>query len=282
MIFLKTKNLSLIKRFFSTSIEKKEVYLKLSTGSDSGIASLIFDRAERKNAIGKKFLNEFSNALESVRNNKDVRVLIVQSNVPKTFCAGADLKERMEMPQNEVDSFVHLLRTTFNNLSTLPIPTISVIDGVALGGGLEIAMATDFRIAGSSALMGLTEAKLAIIPGAGGTQRLPRIVGVAKAKELIFTGRKLNSVEAKEIDLVSYAVEGSGVQKALELAREILPNGPISIKMAKIAIDKGSELDINSGLSLEQTCYGNIIPTKDRIEGLTAFKEKRTPVYKGE
>ncbi|KAJ3222773.1 hypothetical protein HK099_001941 [Clydaea vesicula] len=249
---------------------------------DSGIASLIFDRAERKNAIGKKFLNEFSNALESVRNNKDVRVLIVQSNVPKTFCAGADLKERMEMPQNEVDSFVHLLRTTFNNLSTLPIPTISVIDGVALGGGLEIAMATDFRIAGSSALMGLTEAKLAIIPGAGGTQRLPRIVGVAKAKELIFTGRKLNSVEAKEIDLVSYAVEGSGVQKALELAREILPNGPISIKMAKIAIDKGSELDINSGLSLEQTCYGNIIPTKDRIEGLTAFKEKRTPVYKGE
>lgn len=172
------------------------------------------------------------------------------------------------------------------------MPTISVIDGAALGGGLEMALATDIRIAGSEAKLGLPETKLAIIPGAGGTQRLPRLIGLSKAKELIFTGQVLGNTRAAELGLVNYAVQGSGYDKALEMAGSILSGGPVAIRMAKLALDKGSQLDLyalvthhshnsSSGLAFEQACYAQIIPTQDRLEGLAAFKEKRKPVYKG-
>ncbi|KAJ3058476.1 hypothetical protein HK102_010484 [Quaeritorhiza haematococci] len=275
----------------------------------SGIAILNFNRPAVKNAIGRNFLNQFLEALDKLRVNRQVRVVILRSTVDGVFCAGADLKERSTMPQEEVDGFVHGLRTAFSNFASLPMPTIAAIDGFALGGGLEVAMAADFRVAGPKAKLGLPETKLAIIPGAGGTQRLPRLVGISKAKELIFTGKILSPSEAHQIGLVDHTSDGSAYDKALELARQIIPQGPVAIRMAKTAIDKGAELDISSGLALEQTCYANIIPTKDRLEGkrrstdekndtlsrgndaqrpcmphlgLQAFKEKRVPVYKGE
>ncbi|KAJ3102921.1 hypothetical protein HDU96_009466 [Phlyctochytrium bullatum] len=185
------------------------------------------------------------------------------------------------MSQPEVAAFVHGLRSAFSELETLPVPTISAIDGAALGGGLEVALATDIRVAGAGAKLGLPETRLAIIPGAGGTQRLPRIIGIPKAKELVFTARVLNAQDALSYGLVNYAVEGSAYEKAIALAREILPSGPVAVKMAKQAIDKGTQLDMASGLAFEQTCYAQVIPTEDRLEGLRAFKEKRTPVYKG-
>ncbi|RHZ86203.1 hypothetical protein Glove_53g29 [Diversispora epigaea] len=210
------------------------------------------------------------------------RVVVLRSLVDRAFCSGADLKERANMSPNEVKKFIQNIQRVFRDLETLPIPTIAVIDGAALGGGLELALCCDIRVSGKSAKIGLPETKLAIIPGAGGTQRLSRLIGIAKAKELIFTGRILNSQNALDSGIVNYAVqEGSSYPFALKLAKEILPNGPIALEMAKLAIDRGIQLDLDSALEFENACYAQVIPTEDRIEGLKAFREKRPPIYGG-
>jgi len=167
------------------------------------------------------------------------------------------------------------------------MPVIAAIDGVALGGGLEMALACDLRVVADNAKVGLTETKLAIIPGGGGTQRLPRIVGPAIAKELIYTARILNGIEAHRLGLANHCVPqtetgDAAYQRALKLAQEILPNGPIGVKMAKNAITKGVEVDLATGLAIEEACYAQVIPTTDRIEALNAFREKRKANFKGE
>ncbi|KAM8802226.1 methylglutaconyl-CoA hydratase, mitochondrial isoform 2-T2 [Rhynchonycteris naso] len=200
---------------------------------------------------------------------------------------GADLKERVKMNPSEVGPFVSKVRAVINEIANLPVPTIAALDGLALGGGLELALACDIRVAASSAKMGLVETKLAIIPGAGGTQRLPRAIGVSLAKELIFSARVLDGQEAKAVGLVSHVLEqnqegDAAYRKALDLAREFLPQGPVAMRVAKLAINQGMEVDLVTGLAIEEACYAQIIPTKDRLEGLLAFKEKRSPRYKGE
>lgn len=163
------------------------------------------------------------------------------------------------------------------------MPTIAAIEGAALGGGLEMAMACDFRIAGDKAILGTPETSLAIMPGAGGTQRLPRLIGMAKAKELIYTARKISNKDAEKIGLVDYAVvSGDAMKKATALACEILPNGPIGVRMAKESINTGLQADLATAMSIERQCYAQLLPTKDRIEGLNAFREKRKPIYRGE
>ncbi|KAJ3163106.1 hypothetical protein HDU86_002275 [Geranomyces michiganensis] len=251
------------------------------TGPDAGISVINFNRPKAKNALGREFMKQFNQTLNELRFDENVRCVIVKSSVAGVFCAGADLKERATMAPVEVAAFVYGLRTAFGNLESLPIPTIAALDGAALGGGLEVALSTDIRVAGPGAKLGLPETRLAIIPGAGGTQRLPRLIGIPRAKELIFTARVLKSEEAEKIGLVNYAVEGSAYDKALEIARSILTKGPVAVKAAKLAIDRGSQVDIASGLAFEQTCYAQVIPTEDRLEGLKAFREKRDPVYKG-
>ncbi|XP_064147107.1 methylglutaconyl-CoA hydratase, mitochondrial isoform X5 [Loxodonta africana] len=200
---------------------------------------------------------------------------------------GADLKERVKMHPSEVGPFVSRVRAVVNDIANLPVPTIAAIDGLALGGGLELALACDIRVAASSAKMGLVETKLAIIPGAGGTQRLPRTVGMSLAKELIFSARVLDGQEAKAIGLISHVLEqnkegDAAYKKALDLAREFLPQGPVAMRVAKLAINQGMEVDLVTGLAIEEACYTQTIPTKDRLEGLLAFKEKRPPRFKGE
>ncbi|EGG14137.1 enoyl-CoA hydratase/isomerase domain-containing protein [Cavenderia fasciculata] len=257
-------------------------YIKLE-GKDKGISVITFNRGQVKNAIGSTLLRQFKSHLHQVRFDNESRVLVLKSSVANTFCAGADLKERSQMDQKQVAEFVYDLRQSFSDLENLPIPTIAVIEGIALGGGMEMAISCDMRIASKAAKLGLPETGLAIIPGAGGTQRLPRLIGSSRAKELIFTGQILNSSRALEIGLVEYETEnGQAYEKALEIARQITTKGPIAIKMAKLSIDKGMNVDIATGMSIEQQCYAQVIPTKDRIEGLTAFKEKRSPQYKGE
>ncbi|KAI9205542.1 ClpP/crotonase-like domain-containing protein [Polychytrium aggregatum] len=259
-----------------------ECFVERLSGDREGIYILNLNRPVAKNALGKAFMDQFRSNLHELRFDPNCRVLIVRSLVDRVFCAGADLKERQKMTQAEVAAFVHGLRTAFVDLETLPMPTISAIDGAAMGGGLEVALATDMRVAGTGAKLALPETKLAIIPGAGGTQRLPRLIGAAKAKELIFTGRILNYKQSVDWGLCNYAVEGSAFDKAVELAQEILPQGPIAIRMAKLAVDRGIQLDSASGMAFEQTCYAQVIPTEDRLEGLRAFQEKRKPVYKGQ
>ena len=188
---------------------------------------------------------------------------------------------------SEVGPFVSKLRAMVSGLNTLPVPVIAALDGAALGGGLEIALACDLRTASSSAKMGLVEAKLAILPGAGGSQRLPRLIGVPLAKELIFTGRVLDGKQAFKIGLVNHVVDqnkegNAAFNKAVEIAQEIAVNGPVAVRMAKLAINYGSEVDLTTALAFEETCYAQIIPTKDRLEGLKAFREKRPPKYIGE
>ncbi|XP_058157412.1 methylglutaconyl-CoA hydratase, mitochondrial isoform X3 [Dasypus novemcinctus] len=200
---------------------------------------------------------------------------------------GADLKERVKMHPSEVGPFVSKTRAVINEIANLPVPTIAAIDGLALGGGLELALACDIRVAASSAKMGLVETKLAIIPGAGGTQRLPRAIGMSLAKELIFSARVLDGQEAKAVGLVSHVPQqneegDAAYRKALDLAKEFLPQGPVAMRVAKLAINQGMEVDLVTGLAIEEACYAQTIPTKDRLEGLLAFKEKRPPRYKGE
>ncbi|KAF8948881.1 hypothetical protein BGZ47_001609 [Haplosporangium gracile] len=264
--------------------EGKECYLERLTGDDQGIAVLNFNRPKAFNALSRKFVGEFRDALQELRYDNDARVVIIRSLVEGAFCAGADLRERATMNMTEVRQFLTNLRDSFRELETLPIPTIAVIDGAALGGGLEMALCCDMRVGGGNkkVKIGLVETKLAIIPGAGGTQRLPRLIGIPKAKELIYSSKILNSAAAKDIGILNHAVtEESGYNKALEVAREILPMGPLAIRMAKSAIDKGTQFEIDSGLEYEQACYAQIMPSEDRLEGLASFREKRKPVYKG-
>ena len=186
------------------------------------------------------------------------------------------------MPDDEVGAFVSSLRDSFTRIAQLPIPTIAVIDGVALGGGLELALACDIRLASEKALLGLPETSLAIIPGAGGTQRLTRLLGPSKAKELIFLSSRLSGKEAEQIGLVNFFAESATLsQRAEEIASTIIEKGPIAQKMAKKAIDSGIEVDLASGLEIEKQCYSQVIYTKDRKEGLLSFTEKRKPLYEG-
>ncbi|KAJ6415682.1 ENOYL-COA HYDRATASE-RELATED [Salix viminalis] len=228
-------------------------------------------------------LRGLRNAFETIESDESAQVVLICSSVPKVFCAGADLKERKTMTPSEVQNFVNSLRSTFSFIEALRVPTVAVIEGVALGGGLEMALSCDLRICGEDAVLGLPETGLAIIPGAGGTQRLPRLVGKSRAKELIFTGRKIGGREAMPMGLANYSVPaGEAHSKALEIAREIIQKGPIAIRMAKKAINEGLEIDLPSALELEEECYEQILNTKDRLEGLTAFAEKRKPSYRGE
>ncbi|CAL5056800.1 unnamed protein product [Urochloa decumbens] len=256
------------------------VRLQKLSASDSGIVELRLERPEAKNAIGKEMLHGLRNAIEEVEADAAANVVLVSSSVPKVFCAGADLKERRLMGPNEVRDFVNSLRSTFSSIEALSIPTIAVVEGAAFGGGLELALSCDLRVCGKDAKFSLPETGLAIIPGAGGTQRLPRIIGRSRAKELIFTGRRFDAVEA--VTMVNYCVPtGEAYQKALEIAREINQKGPLAIKTAKKAINQGTEVDMTSALAVEEECYEQVLHTQDRLEGLAAFAEKRKPVYTG-
>ncbi|XP_062146787.1 probable enoyl-CoA hydratase 2, mitochondrial [Alnus glutinosa] len=261
----------------------ESVRLNRLSDSDSGIVEVRLERPGAKNAIGKDMLRGLQETFEAIERDPSANVVMICSSVPRVFCAGADLKERKTMNPSEVHLFVNSLRSTFSILEALCLPTIAVIEGAALGGGLEMALSCDLRICGEDAVLALPETGLAIIPGAGGTQRLPRLVGKAVAKELIFTGRKIGGRDAMSMGLVNYCVPaGEAHRKALEIARDVNQKGPIAIKMAKRAINEGVEMDMASALALEEECYEQLLNTKDRLEGLTAFAEKRKPRYSGE
>ena len=250
--------------------------------SENGIAQLSLNREVGKNSLSKEMVDELNQAVAQLRGDSSVRVLLIKSGVSKVFCAGADLKERLTMTNSDVETFVEKLRNSFQGVATLPIPTIAVIEGAALGGGLELALACDIRIVGARATLGLPETSLAIIPGAGGTQRLSRVIGIAKAKELIFTSARLNGEEAAAMGLVNQCVDADNALITAEgIALKIVQNGPIGVRMAKAAIDGGFGLSLEAGLEVERKCYAQVVNTEDRMEGINAFVEKRKSVYKG-
>lgn len=264
-----------------------EMLVERLSGAQQGITVLGLNRPKAKNAFNRSLVESFYDILQNLKKDNATRVVVLRSLTPGIFCAGADLKERATMNQDEVSQFVTKLRQLLISLEQLPMPVIAALDGTALGGGLEMALACDIRTAAQTTKMGLVETKLAIIPGAGGTQRLPRILSPSLAKELIFTARVFDGEEAKRIGIVNHVVEqnekgDAAFRRALNLAEEILPNGPVGVRMAKLAVDKGIQVDLSTGYSIEEVCYAQLIPTKDRLEGLKAFAEKRKPIYKGE
>jgi enoyl-CoA hydratase/carnithine racemase len=259
-----------------------EQVVQVSKTAD-GIAVLTLNRSGAANALSLQMLYELHEAIYDIKFDRQVRCVILTGAGDKAFCAGADLKERADMDMTQVRQTVALIRGNINDLEQLPQPVIAAVNGAAFGGGTELALACDIRVAAKTAKFALTETSLAIIPGAGGTQRLPRLIGKGRAKELIFTARRIDAEEALEIGLVEYVTPpGEALAKALDIAKQIIRNGPIAVSQAKFAIDKGYDVDLQTGLAIEQNAYEVIIPTKDRLEGLQAFKEKRPPLFKGE
>ncbi|XP_013143502.1 PREDICTED: enoyl-CoA hydratase domain-containing protein 2, mitochondrial [Papilio polytes] len=277
-------------RLLSTHTQEVEnvgpvVFHKL-VGADRGIAVYGLNSPKDKNALGFELVQSMREVNALIRKDTKISVVILHSLVRGIFCAGANLKERFKMTDDEVANFVRGLRETFIEIEDLPMPTIAAIEGVAVGGGLELALACDIRVAAENAKLGLVETGRGLIPGAGGTQRLPRVIHPNIAKELIFTSRIVNGKEAKELGIVNHAVtqietNNAAFEKAVELAREILPNAPIALRCAKQAINEGVQLSIKDGYEVEQKYYEINVPTKDRQEGMLSFIEKRKPKYEG-
>ena len=248
-----------------------------------GVALLTLNRPKVMNCLNFELLHALRDAVDAVRFDTDVRVVVITGAGDKAFCAGADLKERATLSPTQVKEFIFTIRSVFTAIEQLPKPVIAAVNGAAFGGGTELALASDIRIAADTASMGLTETRLAIIPGAGGTQRLPRLIGKGKAKELIFTGRRVGAEESLAIGLVNaVSAPGELLNDCFDMAGEICLGGPIAIEQAKYAINYGMETDLQTGLAIESNAYWVVIPTKDRLEGLAAFREKRKPVYRGE
>jgi methylglutaconyl-CoA hydratase len=233
------------------------------------------------NAFSRAMVSALEGSLEALADEDDVRALIITGAGDRAFCAGADLKERSAMTAAEVRAFVPKLQALTDMIAALPMPTIAAINGAAFGGGCEVALACDIRLMSSTASIGLTETSLAIIPGAGGTVRLPQLVGLGRAKELIFTARRIDAKEACDIGLVEELCDPDTLlPRATDLATSIAKNGPLAVRAAKRSINAAITEPANA-FKIERDAYASIIDSKDRLEGLTAFIEKRSPEYQG-
>lgn len=248
-----------------------------------GIVWVTLNRPEARNALSKQLNLELFELAESLGGERDVRAVVITGAGDKAFCAGADLKERKGVTAEQTPPYVDAISGAINAWADMPKATIAAVNGYAFGGGMELALACDIRVAADTAQFGLTEVRLGIMPGAGGTQRLSRAVGVAAAKELILLGRRINAARARQIGLVIDVVPASKLRAAVDaLAEELAGCAPISIAKAKQAIDRGIDVPIAEGLRIERACYDVTLLTEDRNEGLRAFAEKRKPRYRGE
>jgi len=240
-------------------------------------------RPEVLNAMNRPLLQELAREVDTARSDRSLRCAIVTGAGEKAFSAGADLKERRGMTLEETREYVDLIRSTVDAVASLPFPTIAAVNGVAFGGGLELALACDLRVLAEHAQVGLTEVHVGIMPGAGGTQRLPRLVGLARAKQMIFAAARVPAVEALAMGLANRVVPSADLQAtAMQLAAEIAANAPLAVRGAKRAIDTGFDAALDAGIDVEAAEYSRLLPTRDRLEGLAAFAEKRPPQYRGE
>jgi len=245
------------------------------------ILVVTINRPEAANALSKATLHTLNETIDMIYADDSIRAVIITGTGEKAFSAGADLKERRDMNEKEVVDAVTYIGDTINRIDQINVPVIAALNGVAFGGGLELALACDIRIASQHVKVGLTETSLAIIPGAGGTQRLTRLIGLGQAKRLIYTATPVTAQEALQLGLVEQVTESCAKEAAIKLAQKIAANGPIAVKQAKLAITNGMKTDLQTALQIERLSYLQTIPTKDRLEGLQAFKEKRKPNYEG-
>ncbi|EGL83256.1 Enoyl-CoA hydratase/isomerase [Caldalkalibacillus thermarum TA2.A1] len=245
------------------------------------LAYIIINRPEVRNALNKHTLDEMKQALEELKTNRDVGCVVFTGAGEKSFAAGADIAQLNE--KGMLDALQSgSMQEFYDYIELYEKPTIAMINGFALGGGCELAMAADIRIASTNAKLGLPELNLSIIPGAGGTQRLARIVGKGKALEMILTGKIITAEEAERIGLVSAVAEPAQLQaKVEEVAEQILAKGPLAVRLAKLSVHYGTETDIKTGLLIEKLSQAILFATEDKQEGTRAFLEKRKANFQG-
>lgn len=246
-----------------------------------GILLVTINRAESLNAYDTQMITEWEKLVETIPMRKEIRALII-TGTGNAFCVGADLKERKDLPKSERIRTGKRYVKVLNSLENIPQVVIAAINGFAMGGGCELCLVSDIRIASEKAEFGLPEVKVGIVPGAGGTLRLPRLVGKGMAKEIIFTGRRISAREAKEIGLVERLVEHNRLlEEAWQLAEEICTNAPLAITLAKQSINLGTEVGLHTAFAYEEKGKETLLASEDYLEGITAFKEKRKPQFKG-
>lgn len=246
---------------------------------DGDIAILMLRRPEALNALSFEIVGQIGAALDEVAGS-DVRFLIVTGEGEKAFCAGADIKELREAQALEMREKMHFGQQTFGKLDRLKVPSLALINGYAFGGGLELALACTFRMATPNAKMGLPEIKLGLIPGYGGTQRLPRIVGEGRALEMIMTGRAVDAAEAQAMGLVSEVIEGDAMERARTFAAQVSKLSLPVLGFAREAVTRALDSTIETGFELEANLNNLAFQTSDAKEGMAAFQEKRPAEFK--
>jgi enoyl-CoA hydratase len=247
-----------------------------------GIATITLNRPEALNAFSKDVVEEVLLALEDVRNDETVRVVVLTGAGEKAFSAGADIKSMVGMTSLKARELSLMGEKLCVALENLEKPVIAALNGYALGGGLEVAMSCDLRVASETARMGQTEINIGLIPGWGGTQRLTRLVGRTKAKELVFTGKMIDAKTAEQLGIVNMVVPADKFKETVrQFALELTSKAPVAIKVAKALINKGADIGLDSALALEREGFGVVASSEDLKEGVSAFTEKRKPTFKG-
>jgi enoyl-CoA hydratase/carnithine racemase len=237
----------------------------------------------RRNSLTTALVRELGERVAAAAGDRTLRAVVLTGAGDRAFCAGADLKERARMGADDVHAFHEALKAALLGIERSPQPFVAALNGAALGGGLELALACDLRVAAEGVELGLPEVSLGIIPGAGGTARLPRMIGIARAKDLILTGRRVGAAEALAMGLVArIAPPARLAAEALALAEQVAQNAPVSLRQAKRAVDEGFHLPLEEALALENRLYQDCLRSRDRDEALRAFAEKRPPVFTGE
>lgn len=258
------------------------MYSSIELTSSEGVATLTFNRPKALNALNNVLLEELDNALHSIATDEDIRTLILTGAGDKAFIAGADITEIATLTPLAAKKFAQSGQEIISKLQNLPIPVIAMVHGYALGGGCEMALACDFIYASEKAIFGLPEINLGIIPGFGGTQRLPRLIGSGLAKEMIFTGRHITAAEANNIGLVNKVFAPEELRAGVEeVARLISTKGKASLCAAKQAVGQGLNTDLVTGLAMERDMFALCLANSDAQEGTTAFLEKRKPAFTG-
>jgi enoyl-CoA hydratase/3-hydroxyacyl-CoA dehydrogenase len=263
-------------------MSESKPYEFIEVKKEEGIAWITLNRPHRHNTITLEMLSEFSSALDDIDADKDTKCVAITGAGDRAFCAGADVTAFTGVtPATAVEAAMKG-QDVFGKIERLGKPVIASINGFALGGGLELALACDFRIASDNAELGQTETKLGLIPGWGGTQRLARTIGLAKAKELILIGERITAEQAKEIGLLYKVVPKDKLrEETILLARKFVEGPPVALRLAKQALNFGTQVPLDVGLKLEAEAFGIIISTKDVMEGISAFMSKRKPEFKG-
>jgi len=253
-------------------------YTNIILREEDRLAFIELNRPDKLNALSWELIMELDQCLTCIRSRTDLGALII-SGRGENFAAGADIADMVERTPQE--SIQYTFNRVFNELEELPVPVIAAVRGYALGGGLELALACDFRFCSGDARLGLPEIKLGIFPGAGGTQRLPRLIGLSRAKEMIFAGQYITAAKALEYGLCDRLTAGDPAVEAEAFARQLLERPPIALSCAKKVINYGTGRDLRTGIAMEEEVWASLFSTEDQEEGMRAFLEKRKPVFKG-